>query len=576
VRQESDRSAPVEGGRGTRGIAAAASLAVSAAVALALSTTWPAVENRLAFGWDAALRATADLDAASGPLRFLVRLLGPEVWPTLRLAVLAPLLALGAPPLPTEAAAGIAAAVLTFLALGWVAAREARDAGRALLAVAGAAGALAACGAFTTWAASPMLEAQAALFTLLGTAAWMRMRAGGESAAAWPVALAGNLLFHTKFQYGLLLAGAVLVVEAASLPGRVRARVALALLGEGRGWFRRPAAWAILAAVILCGAAAWAVDRTGGLAFRLGPLPVSVRRAAGPAFWAAFLAFYGLLLGLWRSRARFRADVPWQLRALWVWLAVPMGAWLLVPFAWRLRMLVYTAATFQAGAPPPGRLLALAYYPRAIWEDWWPPPALAAVGAGLVLTALAAVRDAALRRRLVAPLAVVVVEILALGLGSSANFQPRFAVNLAPLLALGAVAWLPTAASRWAPAAGAALTAVLWATAVPAWRPAPLAARLSGGYGERQVAETCAALVKGLALRDGALVVDLAPGWRQDCILQLQLQAFRQEVRIVEWERGTPLPRVVMRLSDRCDLEPPPPGLRLERRAGPVCLRVGR
>ncbi len=552
---------------------ALAAAAIALAAAAALARAWPLVPNRLAFGWDAALRTLSDLDAASGPLRFLVRLLGPEVWPTLRLAVAAPLLALGAPPLPTEAALSVVAAAATFLLLGLAAARGARSAAGGVVAVAVAAGALAANRAFTAWAGSPMLEAQSALFTLAATAAWMALREAGAEARVWPVALLGNLLFHTKFQYGLIFALAVLATEAALLPAEARARAAAALLAEARGWLRRPAAWAFLLGALGTAAAAWVVDRTGGVVFRIGPVPVSVRRAAGPAFWSAFLAFSGLLLGLWRSRAALREAVPRRLRGLWLGLAVPMGAWLLVPFAWRLRMLVYTAATFAVAAPPPGRLAGLAFYPASLARDWYGPAARAGVAAGLLLAGWAAARDPVLRRRLAAPAALVAVELLALGLGTRHNFQPRFAVNLAPVVALLAAAGLP-ALGRLRLAGGVALAALLGAAALPAWRPGPLAAALSRGYGDSRVAEACASLTRDLPLRDATLVADLEVDRLKDCILQVQLQAFRRKVRVVEWEPGRPLAGEVIQLTDRCEAVAPPPRLRLERREGPICLRL--
>ncbi len=562
-----------EGGRRALGPALAAA-AIALAAAAALARAWPLVPNRRAFGWDAALRTVSDLDAASGPLRFLVRLLGPEVWPTLRLAAAAPMLALGAPPLPAEAALSIAASAATFLLLGLAAARGARGAAGALAAVAVAAGALAANRAFTAWAGSPMLEAQSALLTLAATVAWMRLREGGPEARVWPVALAGNLLFHTKFQYGLIFAIAVLATEAALLPAGARARAAGALLAEGRGWLRRPAAWLLLAGVAATAAAAWAVDRTGGVAFRVGPVPISVRRAAGPAFWSSFLAFYGLLLGLWRSRAALREAIPARLRGLFAWLAVPMGAWLLVPFAWRLRMLVYTAATFEVAAPPPGPLAGLAFYPAVMARDWYRPAALAAVAAGLLLAGRAAARDPVLRRRLAAPAALVAVELLALGLGARHNFQPRFAVNLAPVVALAAAAAFP-AAGRLGTAGGALLAALLAAAALPAWRPGPLAATLTRGYGDPGVAAACEALARDLPLRDATLVADLDEERLKDCVLQVQLQAFRRRVRVAEWAPGRPLSGEVIQLTDRCDAPAPVTGPRLERREGPLCLRIG-
>src|SRR5262245_47858085 len=78
---------------------AAAALALTVGIALALSRAYPEIGNRLSFGWDAARRAMLDVAAADAlrqgnVLEFLGHVLGPATWPTLRLTVAAPLAAL--------------------------------------------------------------------------------------------------------------------------------------------------------------------------------------------------------------------------------------------------------------------------------------------------------------------------------------------------------------------------------------------------------------------------------------------------------------------------------------------------
>ena len=73
-----------------------AGLILAALVTRSLWAALPRVQNRGAFGWDSARRALLDLDAADAlrqldPLSFLWLLVGPETWPTLRLAIAAPL-----------------------------------------------------------------------------------------------------------------------------------------------------------------------------------------------------------------------------------------------------------------------------------------------------------------------------------------------------------------------------------------------------------------------------------------------------------------------------------------------------
>ena len=80
------------------------------------------------------------------------------------------------------------------------------------------------------------VEVPSAVFTLAMAAAWLACRAS-RTFRPWAVALLGNALFHVKFELGLVLGLAVLMVEA----GVVRPpRAVLSALFRGA---RSPVGW---------------------------------------------------------------------------------------------------------------------------------------------------------------------------------------------------------------------------------------------------------------------------------------------------------------------------------------------
>src|SRR5688572_6998227 len=79
-----------------------AGLVAAIAVAVQLGGAMAEVPNRHGLLWDQAKRAMLDVEAADAlrtfsPLRYLFYLGGPETWPTLRLAVAAPVHAQAGP-----------------------------------------------------------------------------------------------------------------------------------------------------------------------------------------------------------------------------------------------------------------------------------------------------------------------------------------------------------------------------------------------------------------------------------------------------------------------------------------------
>ncbi|BDG09517.1 hypothetical protein [Anaeromyxobacter paludicola] len=554
-----------------RALAAAALLALAGAARLALA--WGEVPNRASLGWDAARRAVLNLEAAQAlrelrPLTLLRLLAGPETWPTLRMALAAPLLAVTGPSFAVE---GLLSCAFSGALLGATFLLAAALApARPLLAGAAAAALVAAHEGLLGYAATPMLEPLSALLTTVALLAWVRLRDGGAGARLWPLALAGNLLFHAKWQHGIFLALAALAVEVAGLDGAARASAARALLTA----LRRRAFAAFAAAALACALAAAVVAATGGVEATVLGLHVIARTADGPVFWAAFALLAGGGLELWRSRALLRREVPRRLRGLVVWLALPMAAWTLVPFTWRLRTMLVTSTTFEpGGAARLGPLGGLAFHARAVVEGFG-GPARAGLLLGLGAAAAGAALRPELRRRLAPVAALAAVELAALGLGTRANYQARFSLNLAPALAAAAPAalsLLPPLAGR---AAGVGLLALALAGAAPRWRAPRLEALLSPGFNLEEIGAGCAAVARAVPPAGGFLVNETAVPWRQDCALAFFAEARRRGAPYdAERDRPAPADREAIQVGHDCSRTPP--ALAGFRPDGPAALDRG-
>ena len=496
--------------------------AVLGALAVArLASALPQVANRHALGWDSARRALLDLGAADALRRadligFVWRLVEPETWPTLRLALAAPLHALAGPARAFGVEQGLSIACFGAVAVGLALLARAVAPRGALAVLAVSAAALAGNGALVTHAANGMLEPLAAALTATATAAWIGARER-RRARPWTLALLGNLLFHVKHQYGLFFALAVTSVETLG-DGALRPRAA-ALAAALRDGVRGARGVALAAATVLLGATAAAVSVTGGFDVALAVRPITIRDAHGPLAFAALAALVLVERALWRGRARLATAFPERPRFLWAWLATPMAAWLVVPFTWRLRTLLGSAG-FRTDDAPGGLGARLLYYPRGFYEGWIAPGVAPLAVALLAATVVAAWRAPALRRRL-APLAAVVgVELLALALASRHNFQQRLALNLAPLVAVAAGAWV--AALRPLPLratlAGAAALALAVAAA-PRWRTGALADAMARGFDPVERGETCRRAAVALAGGRAALVNGAPISHVQGCTL---------------------------------------------------------
>jgi len=564
-----------------RVICAVAGVSLAAFAGIRLALVLPRVANRYAFGWDSARRAMLDLDAAQALRQLDLRSFfwyvgGPETWPTLRLVFAAPLHALaGAGGIfAVEHGLSIAATAAIAVALALAARAVASSATDALLVFAVGAALLAGNRALLVYAADGMLEPLSALFTLAAAGAWIAARRSG-AARPWALALLGNLLFHVKWQHGIFFAGTVLAFEGASVgtaPARRWVAAVLRSLALGaRSWAGSP----LLALAALLAILALTVSATGGVEGTYLGAPVALRDVHGPIAWMALSLFAFVQLALWRDRSRLASEVPQRLRFLWTWLATPMAAWILVPFTWRLRTLMVTAGGYDSGDTPTGAVRRLLYYPGAVWETWVPPAARPLLLTLLVASALAAWRVPAVRRWL-APIAVLAaMEWLALSVVSHHNYQARFALNLAPLLALASAAWILAVPATWLRALLAAgATLALAAAASPGWRTQALAATMGQGFNPAEHGDACQRMAEAVAPR--AVVINDAPMlYRQGCALWAMVVGRRQG-RIVEFDtRVRPGHEAVFLLSDCARPLPVPPGFVPDRelRLGPLCAR---
>jgi hypothetical protein len=349
-----------------------------------------------------------------------------------------------------------------------------------------------------------------------------------------------------------MFAAAVLLTEAIeggasrSLPA-----VLSALLRRARDWLGMGMLAVALSLLLL---AVWVVA-TGGMEGTLLGHALSLRRARGPIAFGALALFAFIELAFWRDRARLAEEFPVRVRYFWSWLLTPMVAWILVPFTWRLQTLG-ASVTFDSRQTRPGALVEqLLYFPRAAWEGWFPPGAQWLVLALLGATALAAWRSAATRRVLVPFAAVIVCELAVLTSFNHRNYQPRLIVNLAPLVALVASAWVP-AVPRWPRVllASCAAGMLSW-TILPLWSRPMLVTTLSRGFESTENGDACRDVARALPISRGVLVNQTSPSRLQTCAMWVKFLARERGAEVVvrtPWAR--PGPHEVLVLAD--DSEP--------------------
>ena len=540
---------------------------LAAVVALRLATVLPDVPNRHSHPYDSAHRAMDDLEAADALGRgelgtYAFRLLGRQTWPTVRMALAAPLHVLGGPAraLAVENGLSLALTALLLVVLALAAQAYAQSTVGALGMLAIAAPLLLGNRDLFQQALNGMLEVPAALFTLGAASAWVASRDTG-TLRPWGTALLGNLLFHTKFQYGLMFAAAVLGLEMLEA-GRWRR-----LQGVGGALFaemRRPLFLGVLLVLGALTLLAFRAVAAGGIE---GQSPLGFHYSLGssrvPIWLAALTLFLLVQLLLLRSRRVLRARVEPRVRFFWLWLFTPMAAWLLVPFSWRLEVLADSVRFDSHQAPSSGLLDRLLFYPRAAWEGWFPSGTGWLAGVLLVATALAATRSPFVRRLVLPFGALAGVELAMLSLLSRSNFQPRLTVNLAPLLALGAAAWVPAvAAPRPRTVLALAASAVLCAGAWTRWQRSALATTLSQGFEATEAGDDCRDAARAFDLSYGVLVNRTSGGRVQLCSLWVELVTRERGAAVVVRGNGMrPGPHRVLVLAERPEEVGPREGL---------------
>jgi hypothetical protein len=198
-----------------------------------------------------------------------------------------------------------------------------------------------------------------------------------------------------------------------------------------------------------------------------------------------------------------------------------------------------------------------------VWEGWIAPGAGWLAVVLLVATVLAALRSPGVRRLVVPFGAVAGVELAMLTLLSRSNFQPRLSVNLAPLLALAAGAWVPVVvAPRLRAAVVLAVSVVLCASVWMRWKRPALATTLSQGFEATEAGDDCRDAARAFDLSYGLLVNRTTGGRVQLCSLWVELVTRERGADVVvRGNRMRPGPHRVLVLAERPEEVGPRQGL---------------
>ena len=252
-----------------------------------------------------------------------------------------------------------------------------------------------------------------------------------------------------------------------------------------------------------------------------------------------------------------------------------MVAWLLVPFTWRLRTLERISA-YDMVPPPAGLAGRLLFYPQAAWDVWAPGSVRWVVALLLAATAIAAWRTSAVRRQ-VSPLAVLcALEFAALLFLSRRNYQQRFLLNLVPVAALAAAAWVPAVRNIGSRSLLAlSTTAGLLALAGPSWLNPPLTSTLSEGFLDAETGNACHAVAEALPFTNGVLLNETSLVHRQTCAMWVTFLARERGADVdVRATRPRAQWREALLLTEDCEALRAPEGFRSEGsefKSGPLC-----
>jgi hypothetical protein len=515
-------------------------LAVATAVALRLASVVPEVPNRHALIDDATRRVLLDIDAADslrgGELfELLHRVVGCEPSSTVRALVAAPVHALAGPghALGVELGVSLAFTALLFLVLGLAARCIAASTSEAILVLAISTLTLLGNRDLLSQAANGTQEVPSAVFTLAMAAAWLASRSS-RTFRPWGVVIFGLGLFLVRFEYGLMLGLAVLLVEA-SEAGVVRPpRAALYALLHGA---RSAAAVVFLALAVTVLLGGWWLARSGGLSATVFRQEVSLHGLRGPVAFGAFLLLVSVECAFWQERVWLAAEIPRRARFLWNWLLAPMIVLTIVTS--RLQIFASEMRLEVDQLRPEAIVERIVDPSRAAWAGWFPPDARWIVVAMLGASLVASWRSGAARRVLLALGALVLFQVTTLAIFQHGNVQPRLILNLAPLVALAAVAWVPAVPRNpRAVLSIGVITLLLW-TVSPLWGGPELVATLSRGFGSATDAEACREVARALPITRGVLVNETGPERLQICALWVKLLARERAAQVLIGEPWT-------------------------------------
>lgn len=313
--------------------------------------------------------------------------------------------------------------------------------------------------ALLAYGSVPMTEMLGAFVQLLVLLAFVRYRERGSPDAARRFAILLTLLFFTKYNYFLLLAAPLAILEwlERTADSPVRERLTALVRWTGRG-LATPTG-ALLALYV---AALLVLSRTGGFDVRVLGQRVAVRTIGNSGYVVLAL----LLARLWYRHRRRRID--WArlvaadplVRPLLLWLVLPIIAWLASPYPNHMRDFYNLVFNRPLGAPTVEA--GIATYVDALRASYFYSPwILAGVAGAFAIAAARYRREPPLMRLL-----IIAIPLQAAVIAAHQTRFPRFLLLTVVLLCLAAA----SAAGRWVPLtrAGRAVAALLSCVAVAA------------------------------------------------------------------------------------------------------------
>ena len=200
------------------------------------------------------------------------------------------------------------------------------------------------------YASLAMTEVTGALAQMVVVLAYARYRQRSTPSTARLFAISLTLLFFTKYNYFLLLAGPLMLYEwLFRTPGATIGQRAGMLWQLARGILTTPtgALMTLYLVIVLV------VMRTGGFQFQVVGQRVSVRSIGNSGYVALVL----VLARVWYAHRRREIDWPrllsadLRVRPLLVWFVLPVTIWLMSPYPNHIRDFVNLVVNLPVGEP---------------------------------------------------------------------------------------------------------------------------------------------------------------------------------------------------------------------------------